>query len=74
MAIVSVGSISIAIYSGNIGTMVRLRDTIVPFVVWLSAEGVIATASVWRAKVSKRNAMYPHTDEALTEIRAESGM
>jgi len=53
---------------------VRLRDTIVPFVVWLSAEGVIATASVWRAKVSKRNAMYPHTDEALTEIRAESGM
>lgn len=74
VAIVSVGSISIAIYSGNIGTMVRLRDTIVPFVVWLSAEGVIATASVWRAKVSKRNAMYPHTDEALTEIRAESGM
>jgi hypothetical protein len=36
-----VGSAIIAINSGNIGTMVRFRDTVVPFVVWLSALGAV---------------------------------
>lgn len=35
----------IALNSGNIGTMVRHRDTVVPFVVWLSALGAVATSS-----------------------------
>lgn len=36
---------AIALNSGNIGTMVRFRDTIVPFVVWLSAVGAVSTAT-----------------------------
>jgi hypothetical protein len=39
------GGAVIAINSGNIGSMVRFRDTIVPFVVWLSAVGAISTMS-----------------------------
>ena len=39
------GAAVIAFNSGNIGTMVRLRDTIVPFVLWLSAVGMVATVS-----------------------------
>jgi hypothetical protein len=40
-----VGGVTIALNSGNIGTMVRFRDTIVPFVVWLSARGAISLVS-----------------------------
>ena len=39
------GGAVIAFNSGNIGTMVRLRDTVVPFVLWLSALGIVATIS-----------------------------
>lgn len=39
------GSAVIALHSGNIGTMVRFRDTIVPFVVWFSAFGVVVALS-----------------------------
>jgi hypothetical protein len=42
----------IAINSGNVGTMVRFRDTVVPFVVWLSAVGGVVTmrwVSAWHA-------------------------
>jgi hypothetical protein len=38
------GAMAIALNSGNIGTMVRHRDTIVPFVVWLSALGAVDLA------------------------------
>jgi len=37
-----IGGATIALNSGNIGTMVRFRDTIVPFVVWLSARGTVS--------------------------------
>jgi hypothetical protein len=40
-----VGAAVIALNSGNIGTMVRHRDTIVPFVVWLSALGATVVVS-----------------------------
>ena len=60
VATVAVGAVAIGIYSGNIGTMVRLRDTLVPFVVWLSAEGIIATGSAWRA-ARWRNLVYLRT-------------
>jgi hypothetical protein len=39
------GGLAIALNSGNIGTMVRHRDTIVPFVVWLSALGAVDVMS-----------------------------
>ncbi len=32
----------IALNSGNVGSLVRLRDTVVPFVVWLSALGTVS--------------------------------
>ncbi len=35
------GSGVIALNSGNIGTMIRFRDTVVPFVVWLSGLGIV---------------------------------
>jgi len=38
-----VGGVVIAISNGNIGTLVRFRDTLVPFVVWLSALGAVAS-------------------------------
>ncbi len=47
-----VGGAIVALNSGNIGTMVRHRDTIVPFVVWLSALG--AVASVTHAMSTRR--------------------
>jgi hypothetical protein len=43
--LVAVGSAIIALNSGNIGTMVRFRDTVMPFVVWLSALGAISLVS-----------------------------
>jgi hypothetical protein len=39
------GTAAIALNSGNIGTMVRHRDTVVPFVVWLSALGAVELAA-----------------------------
>src|SRR5205085_1670580 len=40
LGFVLMGGLVIALNSGNIGTMVRHRDTIVPFIVWLSANGI----------------------------------
>lgn len=37
-----VGMAVIAPYSGNIGTLIRHRDMIVPFMVWLSARGAVS--------------------------------
>lgn len=54
------GAATIAINGGNVGTLVRFRDTIVPFVVWLGALG--ATVAVTRAlprDVTMRNAPCP---------------
>ena len=58
LAIVAVGSVAVALVSGNIGTMVRHRDTVVPFVVWLSAGGAVATVSAWRMREWRRNLVY----------------
>ena len=51
------GGAVIAINSGNIGSMVRFRDTTVPFVVWLSAVGATSTLS-WI--VSRRDRSNSH--------------
>jgi len=39
-----VGAAAIAPASGNVGTLIRHRDIIVPFLVWIGALGAIATA------------------------------
>ncbi len=49
------GTAVIALNSGNIGTMVRHRDTVVPFVVWLSAVGIVATVSTFVSRSSSRD-------------------
>lgn len=41
----TVGAAIIALNSGNVGSLVRFRDTIVPFIVWLSGLGAVAVAS-----------------------------
>ncbi len=46
------GAVAIALNSGNIGTLVRHRDTVVPFVVWLSALGAVTTASNWMSRAT----------------------
>lgn len=48
------GAAVIALNSGNIGTMVRHRDTVVPFVVWLSALGIVAMVSTFVSRGSSR--------------------
>jgi hypothetical protein len=50
--LVATGGVVVAISSGNVGTMVRHRDTVVPFVVWLSAVGAVATISRWMSRES----------------------
>lgn len=40
-----IGAAAIALNSGNIGTMIRFRDTVVPFVVWLSAVGAVSAVT-----------------------------
>jgi hypothetical protein len=42
---VLVGAAVIAPNSGNIGTLIRHRDMIVPFVVWLSSLGAVSVCS-----------------------------
>jgi 4-amino-4-deoxy-L-arabinose transferase-like glycosyltransferase len=51
---VIVSSMAVALTSGNIGTMVRHRDTVTPFIVWLSAGGVVATVSSWKSLTARR--------------------
>jgi hypothetical protein len=50
--VTAAGALTIALNSGNIGTMVRHRDTVVPFVVWLSALGAVTTASNWMSRAT----------------------
>jgi hypothetical protein len=45
--LIGAGLAVIAMNSGNVGTMVRHRDTVVPFVVWLSALGAVDGAARW---------------------------
>jgi hypothetical protein len=47
------GATAIALNSGNIGTMVRHRDTIVPFIVWLSALGAVEVVSTLARRGAK---------------------
>jgi hypothetical protein len=49
------GWVAVAPNSGNIGTMVRFRDLIVPSVVWLSALGATSIAS----RIMSRGALSP---------------
>jgi hypothetical protein len=43
-----VAAVPIGLSNGNIGTLVRHRDTVVPFIVWLSGLGVVSLAG-WLA-------------------------
>ena len=57
---VVVSSMAVALNSGNIGTMVRHRDTVTPFIVWLSAGGVVASVSSWRLLLSSNGITGSH--------------
>ncbi len=43
-----VAAVPIGLSNGNVGTLVRHRDTVVPFIVWLSGLGVVSLAG-WLA-------------------------
>jgi hypothetical protein len=48
---VLVGAAVIAPNSGNVGTLLRHRDMVVPFVVWLGAHGAVSVVShAWRLR------------------------
>ncbi len=51
------GAAAVAINSGNIGTMVRHRDTVVPFIVWFSAVGGVATMWTWKSRGTSKVAV-----------------
>lgn len=67
------GALTIALNSGNIGTMVRFRDTIVPFLVWLSAHGITTTLADC---VSRKSVVSSLTSDrgssAMTDVEAAS--
>jgi hypothetical protein len=46
---VLLGAAAVALYNGNVGTLVRMRDTVVPIIVWLSALGGCAVLE-WAAR------------------------
>jgi hypothetical protein len=50
------GAAAVGLNSGNIGSMVRHRDTVVPFVVWLSALGVVVIVTRWMPRGTGRAA------------------
>jgi hypothetical protein len=45
----TLGMMAIALYNGNVGTLVRMRDVVVPVIVWLSALGGCAVLE-WAAR------------------------
>jgi hypothetical protein len=47
VGLIAVGGGVIALNSGNVGTMVRLRDSIVPMVVCLAALGAVSLPAAW---------------------------
>jgi hypothetical protein len=53
------GSLAIALNNGNVGTLVRFRDLIVPLVVWLSALGATSAMSRVMAHVAVSTAGGP---------------
>lgn len=52
-SIVTSGTVVIALASGNVGTLIRHRDMIVPFVIWLGALGAVVTVCRWGRLESK---------------------
>jgi hypothetical protein len=44
---------AIALTNGNVGTLVRLRGIVIPYVIWLSAVGFVA-ALQWTATSADR--------------------
>lgn len=57
------GTVAVALTSGNIGTMVRHRDTVVPFILWLSALGAVAVLSSVVSRCSPRDVTSPSETE-----------
>lgn len=43
-------AITIAVISGNIGTLIRHRDIVVPFLSWVSALGIVSVAGRWAVR------------------------
>ena len=68
VGLASVGAAGIAINSGNFGTMVRHRDIVVPFVVWLSALGGVATLSRWTSRSRRVTSGEPNTRVAPRDV------
>jgi hypothetical protein len=44
------GAAVVGLSSGNVGTMVRHRDSVVPFIICLSGVGIVHMASVWLSR------------------------
>jgi hypothetical protein len=66
----AVAALTVALISGNIGTLVRHRGLALPYLVWLSAVGACELAARWRGYSSSR-AVRP-SDAPPTFLRTES--
>lgn len=66
----AVAAVTVALISGNIGTLVRHRGLALPYLIWLSAVGACELAARWRLYASGRAARPPDTPPAF--LRTES--
>jgi hypothetical protein len=55
-----VGGVTVALFGGNEGTFVRMRDSVVPVIVWLSALGGSAVLE-WYARHFSRGATHANS-------------
>jgi hypothetical protein len=55
-----VGAAAISLFNGNVGTLVRLRDSVVSLIVWLSATGGCATLE-WLSGDFFRRSQHAHS-------------
>jgi hypothetical protein len=66
----AVAAVTVALISGNIGTLVRHRGLALPYLIWLSAVGGCELAARWRVNASRRAERPPEPPPAF--IRTES--
>jgi hypothetical protein len=57
---IGLGAAVVSLFNGNVGTLVRMRDSIVPLVVWLSAIGACAVLE-WTARCFSRGPQHAHS-------------
>jgi len=56
---VGLGAAAVSLFNGNVGTLVRMRDSVLSLVVWLSAVGACAMIE-WTARRFSKGPQHAH--------------